>query len=59
MLDSAKLLKEVEALRAQLNTSNMMVRQLQDERDQRDAEEEARLQQALLIVRVRVRVKVS
>ena len=59
VLDSAKLLKEVEALRAQLNTSNMMVRQLQDERDQRDAEEEARLQQALLIVRVRVRVKVS
>ncbi len=37
----------------------MMVRQLQDERDQRDAEEEARLQQAPLIVRVRVRVKVS
>ena len=28
VLDSAKLLKEVEALRAQLNTSNMMVRQL-------------------------------
>ena len=45
--DTAKLLKELEALQEQVHTQSMMVQQLQGELAQRNAEEEQRLQQRI------------